>query len=633
MTFLRGIRTVDGEHSLTLIGGGDLEIHGATLVENLDVQFSDGTTSLFGNVSIGNFALFNTSLAVGTSLTLSAQVINLLRPMNVNGHALTIETDGLNIFNNISPGGPGATLSIFTRTPSQFVSLNDTDSGLWLAALPLSRILDGFALLRFGNPAGTGTLFIGNATFSDPVHFIMAGPGGSIEINGPLTGTGDASFRFIGPGSTTFINGNITTNGTPLLFDDAVILGNTVTISTTGGGAPGADIEFLYTVNSESGQANGLSLLSGIGNIYFTQSVGGQPGGTLGTLSLTATAGSVFLAAPLVSTSITQTWNATLFLQAHATLSGGAGSLNINSPIIAGPFDLTLQADTINISAGISGGGNLRIEPFSPTRDVYIYSVPLGGALIIDPGELDNIEDGWDSVTFGKDGGDAQMVVGGGDYPDPTRFVMDGDSMASSIVIAGEVNGTGNGTITIRGGGSTTHLWANIRTQGNAITIFDRVILHGLNLKLDSTFGGLFPLGGKIEVHDDIDSQQGMERSLEIDAGDDEIELFGRRPLRLRLGQFATGHFSRASSAAESSNHRPALPGPVNVPVRLLLSLGAHHLQDEVVGDDNLTIGDGAGETAFGDESTSTPSPSSSAARGPSTARSTSERSPSSAES
>lgn len=609
MSFLRGIRTVNGDHSLTLIGGGDLDIHGATLVGSLDVQFSDGTTSLFGNVSVANGAFFNSAVTIGYDITLNAEYFFLFRPVNVNGFALTIETDGLNIFNNISPGGPGATLSILTRTPSQVVSLNDTDSGLWLAALPLSRILDGFALLRFGNPVGTATLAIGNATFSDPVHFIMAGPGGSIVVNGPLTGTGDASFRFIGPGSTTVINGNITTNGTPLLFDDAVILGNTVTISTIGGGAPGADIEFLFTVNSESGQANGLSLLSGIGNISFGQSVGGQPGGTLGTLSLTATAGSVFLAAPLVSTSISQTWNATLFLQTHATLSGGAGSLNLNSPIIAGPFDLTLQADTININDSLSGSGSLRIEPFTLTRDVFIYSVPLGGALIIDPGELDNIEEGWNSVTFGKDDGEAQMVVGGGDYPNPTRFVMDGDSMASSIVIAGEVNGTGNGTITIRGGGSTTHLWANIRTQGNAITIFDRVILHGLNLKLDSTFGGLFPLGGKIQVHDDIDSQQGMERSLEIDAGDDEIELFGKIGDRFdsRLGQFITGNFSRAilRGGIIKTIGQQLYQGPVNVPVALLLStLGAPiTFQDEVVGDDNLTIGDGTGETTFNDES------------------------------
>ncbi|MBX3402365.1 MAG: hypothetical protein KF699_03030 [Phycisphaeraceae bacterium] len=608
-SFLHGIRTFGGAHSLTMIGGGDVEIHGTTMVENLEVHFSDGTTHLNGNVIVGNFALFNTILDINWYITISASTLSLIRPVSVNDLSLELIADHLNIGSTISPGGPNATLSISARTPSQTVSLADLDEGLWLTSLALPRILDGFALIRFGSLDATGTLYIGNATFLDPVQFVMAGPGGRIVVNGPLSGVDNASFMFIGAGSTTVINGDINTDAAPLIFDDAVIIAADVTLNTVGGGGIGGDIEFYMTVDSETGQTHSLTLAAGSGTVRFFGAVGGAPGGVLGSLTVIGGGGQALVAGGLVSTMINQTWNRQVVLGNHTVLSGGTGSLNINAPIVAGPFDLTLQADTININGALSGSGNLRIEPFTNSRDVYIYSVPLGGALFIDPGELDNIEDGWESVTYGKEGGDAQMVVGGGDYPDPTRFVMDGDSMSSSITIAGEVSGTGNGTITIRGGGSTTHLWANIRTQGNAITILDRVILHGLNLKLDSTFGGLFPIGGKIEVHDDIDSQPGMERSLEIDAGDDEIELFGKIGDRFdsRLGQFITGLFSRAilRGGIIKTIGQQLYQGPVFVPQSLLLStLGAPIIfEDEVVGDENLTIGDGTGETTFNDES------------------------------
>lgn len=608
--FLNGLRDDDTPRSLTLSGSGDMQLHTVD-IGGLDVTSTAGVVHFLGEVAVQGSLAVTGAARVEWFITITAISINFAGTVDVNGFDLELIADFLSIGGNFFGGGGVSTLTIAPRSGEQIISLNDTDSGLWLPASDLARLTDGFGRIIFGSLAGTSTLYIGNTTFSDPVEFRMAGPGGAIELNGPLSGTGNASFTFIGSGSTLTLNGNITTQSEPIIFNDAVEIGAiSVSISTTHLESLGADITFLHTLDSQAGEQNSLNLSAGIGDITFDGEVGGRPGGELGVLFINSGGGSTLLNGGLIRTSGNQNHLRDILLGASATIQAGTGTLQLIGQVACGPFDLLLRADDLDLLAPVTGSGNLHISPFSPDRPVFINIAPLGpGSLTIDPSEKDNIQDGFESVTYGQEGQMSSMVIGGGDYPDPTIFVSNGAGDSSSVTVAGEITGTDNGGIRIRGGGSTTHLFASIRTQGNPIIIEDSVLIHVPGTVFDSTDSGVFPMGNQIQVHGSINSEAGEGNNFLIQPGFGQLELMG--PIGAgpdgRLGSLSlsgTGQ-SILSGGVINTIGFQLYSGPVIVPVDLTLStLNAPiTFEDEVTGESNLTIDGGSGETTFGSES------------------------------
>jgi len=605
--FFNGVRSFGALRSLQLSGGEQVEFHGAELRELIQTSPS-GLVHFVQNITVTDTCSINADLRVEWYITVSAGSLTFGRTIDLNGFDLGLVADNLNLGGNVLGGNEVSTLEIKPRSAAQDMSINDIDEGLWLSTLALSRIQGGLQRLILGSLTGTATLSIGSATFSDPVEFRMAGPGGSIELNGPLVGVGNASFSFVGSGSTLTLYGNVSTQSQPIDFDDAIVIGaSAVSISTTGGETQGADIRFRRTVDSQTGAGNSLNLSAGIGNVIFEGEVGGQPGGQLGALFIDSGGGLTLLDGGLLRSLNGQTHLRDIHLGANAAIDGGTGTLVFVGAIVCGAHDLLLRADDMTILAAVSGSGHLHISPFSLSRDVNINISPLGpgGALTIDPAEKSRLQDGFASVIFGQEGQMSSMVIGGGDFSDPTSFVSTGPAGTSEITVAGDINGTDNGGIRIRGGGSTTHLFGSIRTEGNTIEVFDSIVIHFAGLALDSTFGGYFPIGAYVEVDGKIDSTPGD--------GNDFVLRTGMAGLRIggAIGSAVTGRLGSLTVDALGQTVIAAglirtigfqlYAGPVLVPVDLVIStLGAPiTFEDEVLGEENVTIDEGSGETTF----------------------------------
>ena len=110
--------------------------------------------------------------------------------------------------------------------------------------------------------------------------------GGTITVNGAITGVDDASVTITGAGSTTVLNAGITTAGNFIQINDAVQLGANVTLDTTNGGASaaGANIGITGTTNADAAANDRtLTLRAGTGGVIRLGGTvrGSQPLNTL----------------------------------------------------------------------------------------------------------------------------------------------------------------------------------------------------------------------------------------------------------------------------------------------------------------------------------------------------------------
>lgn len=98
--------------------------------------------------------------------------------------------------------------------------------------------------------------------------------------------------------------------------------------------------------------------------------------------------------------------------------------------------NLTISAGDLGIGSELTGTGNLIIEPGLTTT-----SMGLGGAagdLVLSDSELDNITDGWSSLTFGRvDGTGAVNIDTYSNWRDQVSFIKNAGDLTNSIHVTG----------------------------------------------------------------------------------------------------------------------------------------------------------------------------------------------------
>ncbi|MBM83138.1 MAG: hypothetical protein CMJ78_21460, partial [Planctomycetaceae bacterium] len=180
-----------------------------------------------------------------------------------------------------------------------------------------------------------------------------------------------------------------------------------------------------------------------------------------------------------------------------------AESVTFNSAFTA--TDISLQTDTIDIAAALTGGGNLSISPQDAARAINIGGAT--GGLDIDDTELGNLTDGFAAITIGRVDGTGAIGVDTADFTDPITL------LGGEATLAGLTTSQGDAGITVTtaaGTGvtvSTAALTANGAgaidiNSGAAFTLSDAVTLSSTtgSISVDTTGTNALTVNGNVQT-------------------------------------------------------------------------------------------------------------------------------------
>ncbi|MBF2098145.1 MAG: CHAT domain-containing protein [Gloeomargaritaceae cyanobacterium C42_A2020_066] len=158
--------------------------------------------------------------------------------------------------------------------------------------------------------------------------------------------------------------------------------------------------------------------------------------------------------------------------------------------------DLTLTGDEINLTGGSNSvaGGTLKLQALSNTQPIVVAGASDSGAGALDltTTDLAALSDGFSQITIGGDSSQGGVTINTVSFSDP---ILIQSPNGGTLNVLGQITGTDNASIELKGSGSTTVLNAGITTSGTDITIDDSVILGVSSVAL-STGGS----AGRIEI-------------------------------------------------------------------------------------------------------------------------------------
>ena len=261
--------TVEGTQDLTLTTGtGNITFNGAvgntTPLGNLTVN-STGTTQFNSSVS----ALSLTTPASGTTQLKGNVTTTGALGQSYEGNVtvigdISLTSDSMDFGGQVSGTGK-LTLQPYSANQAIAIGANSPrgTSALDLTSKEIGSLQDGFSSITIGRLDGNGTITLeGETSFKDPITIQS---GGSIAVNNPIKGSGDASVTLKG---TTTLNNNITTVNRNITINGNVSLGNNALLSTGTGGAGN------ITINGTVSGKQDLTLTTGAGDITFNGAVG-----------------------------------------------------------------------------------------------------------------------------------------------------------------------------------------------------------------------------------------------------------------------------------------------------------------------------------------------------------------------
>jgi filamentous hemagglutinin family protein len=412
-----------------------LTVAGPTTVNTSQIE----TT---GNQTYGGAVTVNTAATLQSGATLDFQ-----STLGVNAD-LVLRATAVNFGAAVTPSGnPAIALEPFNAA-----------SNLNVAGLGTNQLQNGFSSITIGRSDGTGVVTVGSIGFQDPV--IVQSPGGSVVVNGNLTGTDDASFTFTGPtlvgdgtGTATIaIDTSASSNGS-VLFNNAVnaaAAGDSLVI-TAGSG----DITFSDTVgtgtalgaltatttgtiglsgdgttinnqiyNGNVVLGNTIALTSTAGAVAFSGNLdattaGGEgltvttvTGTTFGDASSDAVGGSqplstltvngpATLHASSVDTSGNQVYNEATSVVNDSALTSSGGILDFNNTL-ATTGNLVLTGTDIDFANAVStsNGSNIILQPSDPASAIQVGQA--GAGLALTAAEIAQLQDGFGLITIGR---------------------------------------------------------------------------------------------------------------------------------------------------------------------------------------------------------------------------------------
>jgi len=313
-----------------------------------------------------------------------------------------------------------------------------------------------------------------------------------------------------------------------LTFNGAVILGNNITLRGN------TSVRFNETVDSLSGQANNLTVNSpntvfkqdvslnnlttqGSGSTYFYGNVTGNTLkfqdniGIFGSdITLTGSEGITFAGRVngeanklnnLTVNSPNTVFKQDVSLNNLTTQGTGTTELHGNvtgkvlefQDMVQVKANLTLTGDEINFAQMVTGNGkNLVLQPLNPRS-----AIALGGsdnntpALDLTATELGLLQDGFKSITIGRNNSSGNISINASTFKDPVTI----QAPLGSITVNGELIGQNNASITLKG---ATTLNANITTANQAIAINGNTTLGNSVTLNTGTNGGNINLNGTV---------------------------------------------------------------------------------------------------------------------------------------
>ena len=367
--------TVDGNQALTVNASGtthfEKAVGGTTVLTALTTD-ATGSTQINGNITTTGNQTYNDTVEIQNPVTLTTTNSNITFNKTVDSqsgeaNALTLNSSTGNVsFNNsvgnttslgnLNVNSSGTTLfnntvkadslttdeagttningNITTTGDQTFgdtveiqnpVTLSTTNSNI-----AFNKTVDSQSGEANDLTLNSGT---GNVSFNNSVGDTTALGNLSVNSSGItlFNNTVKAASLITDATGSSQINGNITTTGNQT-YNDTVEIQNPVTLTTTN-----SNIAFDKTVDSQSGEANNLTINSGTGNVSFNDSVGNIT--SLGNLSVNS-GGTTLFNNTVKATSLTtdaegssqingditttgsQTYNDAVNLQGNTTLTG-----------------------------------------------------------------------------------------------------------------------------------------------------------------------------------------------------------------------------------------------------------------------------------------------------------------------
>jgi filamentous hemagglutinin family protein len=420
--------------------GNITDLASLTVVGPTTVNTSQIETT--GNQTYGGAVTVNTAATLQSGATLDFQ-----STLGVNAD-LVLRATAVNFGAAVTPSGnPAIALEPFNAA-----------SNLNVAGLGTNQLQNGFSSITIGRSDGTGVVTVGSIGFQDPV--IVQSPGGSVVVNGNLTGTDDASFTFTGPtlvgdgtgtatiaidtsassnGSVLFNNAVnaaaagdslvITAGSGDITFSDTVGTGTALgalTATTTGTIGLSGDVTTINNqiYNGNVVLGNTIALTSTAGAVAFSGNLdattaGGEgltvttvTGTTFGDASSDAVGGSqplstltvngpATLNASSVDTSGNQVYNGSTSVVNDSALTSSGGILDFNNTL-ATTGNLVLTGTDIDFANAVStsNGSNITLQPSDPASAIQVGQA--GAGLALTAAEIAQLQDGFGLITIGR---------------------------------------------------------------------------------------------------------------------------------------------------------------------------------------------------------------------------------------
>ncbi|MBI4970897.1 MAG: DUF2341 domain-containing protein [Candidatus Omnitrophica bacterium] len=503
---IRGTFTM-AANTITVSGNWDTKVGGA--FSGGTVNFTTaGTNSItsggsnFNNVSFNgasgtwtmadNFRADGT-VAINNPVTLNAGSNSLIfaGTLSAGVNNLILSANGIDFLGGANSVTGSAALTLQPASDAAAIGIAGGAGTLALSSTDIAALGDGFSGITIGRVAGSGLITVNAVTFTDPVTIRSPALGGSIQVNGQITGLGNASIYLDGSGATAHLAADIVTAGNAITFSDSVILDVGVLLDTTNGGgsAGGANISFQGTLNGSVAGTENLTLRSGTsGDITFSAVVGGTT--RLGIFTI-----------------------------------DNANNVTASSTISAG--SLTFTADDMTFSGSVDvGSGIVTLVQNTSSRQIDLGTNTVGKLGLTDT-ELDQITAG--TLRIGSTANSGSITISSAITAPATYSTLSlrtGGTVTQSASLAVsslDVQSVGAVTLTDAGNNVATFA-ANVTGAGNAISYTDAnaVAIGTVDGVVGITTNGgdvTVVSGTTITVNDVINSSPGSGGTLTIGSG------------------------------------------------------------------------------------------------------------------
>ncbi|MGH7164450.1 MAG: OmpA family protein, partial [Nitrospiraceae bacterium] len=422
-----------GPGSVTLNGTGIGTVLAPVQTTAGAITAGAGSGGVFITESDGASFTATATGAGAINLTSTAGTLTIAGATSTGSGPVTLTSDSMAIAAPVSSTGA---LTLQPVTPGQSIGIAGGAGGLSLSGASLANLTDGFSSITIGRSNGTGTMTVNAVTFNDPVT-LQSPAGGTIAVNGQITGAGNASVTLDGVATT--LGANIVTAGNPITINDPVTLSAPVTLdAANAGGAPaGANLTVAGTMNG----AQALTLQAGTsGTIALNGAIGGitpVAGLTIGNAGDVTFAGNVITTGNLMQTA-------------------GTGTTTLNGATVGGTLSFTTNAITLATAPVAVTGGNITLAAASTvTQNANLTAAGAGtinatttvGAITMAP--TASTASGTGAITYSAG---TDVILGSLSTGSAVNVTAQGGSILSAGGAATHVTAGANSTLQALGG-------------------------------------------------------------------------------------------------------------------------------------------------------------------------------------